>query len=215
MIQNIKVVAFDFDGTLVDESFSLRRRWQETLKKFSHLSDKLAETFFSLFEKRGYTYKRHLNDTLEELNLPDTELQTIIDAFKSTKSKKEKLYDGVKETLLFLKKRGLRVGIITDGVKEYQENRLKVAGIYNVFDFFYYGDIHQKPDPSFFRACIKNEGIEPHELLYVGDHAIKDVEGALAVGAKSCYITGEDIKVPEGVMVFKTMYNFYQWLQEV
>src|SRR3989344_3840636 len=213
-LKTIRVIAFDVDKTLIDESFSLRRRWQKTLVKFSHLSDKLEETFLSIFDTKGHEYKRHLNDALQELNLPDTHIQSIIGFFKSTKSSEERLYDGVLEVLMLLKKKGFRIGIVTDGLKEYQEHRLKVAGIYDIFDFFYYGDFHQKPDPAFFRRCIENEGIKPHELLYVGDHLAKDIEGALAVGAKTCWINEDATKISQDVIAFKTMYNFHQWLQE-
>lgn len=212
---SIKVVAFDFDQTLVDESFSLRRRWQETLTKFLHLSDKLAETLLSVFDVKGYEYKRHLNDALQELNLPETHIQPIINVFKSTRSNEERLYDGVRETLFLLKKKGFRIGIITDGLKDYQEHRIKTAGIYDLFDFFYYGDSYQKPNSAFFSRCIENEGIQSHEFLYVGDSVSKDVEGALAIGAKACWIAENDMNIsaPEDVIVFKTMYNFYQWLK--
>lgn len=214
-LSTIKVIAFDFDQTLADESFSLRRRWQETLKKFSHLSDKLEGTFLSIYDAKGHEYPKHLNDTLQELKVSETHMQPMIDTFRSTRSTEEQIYAGVRDVLLLLKKKGFRIGIITDGVQEYQEHRLKVAGIYDMFDFFYYGDAHQKPDPAFFRRCIEDEGIKPHELLYVGDHVTKDVEGALAVGARACCVTKGSVKVPKGVMVFTTMYDFYQWLQGV
>ena len=213
-LSSIKIVAFDVDQTLINESFSLRRRWEEALGKFSHLSDRLAGTFLSIFDAQGPGYKKHLNDALLELNLHDDHIQPIINLFKSTKSREERLYEGVTEMLVFLKKKGFRIGIITDGLKDYQEHRLKVAGIYDFFDFFYYGDAHQKPDPAFFRRCIEDEGIEPCELLYIGNHLDKDIEGARAVGAKACWVSGNEKPVSlEGVISFRTMYNFYQWLQ--
>ena len=214
-LSSIKVVGFDADQTLIDESFSLRRRWQETLERFSHLSGKLTETFLSIFDSKGHQYKKHLSDTLWELNISENHTDHIINFFKSTRSTEECLYDGVKDMLLLLRRRGFRIGIITDGRKDYQEHRLKVAGIYGLFDFFYYGDTHQKPDPTFFRRCIENERIKPHELLYVGDHFEKDIEGALAVGAKTCWINKDATKISQDVIAFKTMYNFYQWLQRV
>jgi len=215
-LSSIKVVAFDVDQTLVDEAPSLRRRWEETLEEFSHLSDKLAGTFFSIFDARGPGYKKHLNDALQTLNLHDDHIQPIVSLFRSTKSREEHLYEGVTDVLVLLKQKGFRIGVITDGLKDYQEHRLKVAGLYDLFDFFYYGDAHQKPDPAFFRRCIENEKIGPHELLYVGDHLGKDVEGALAAGARACWIAGSDASFPPpGVISFKTMYTFYQWLREI
>lgn len=209
----IKVIAFDIDQTLMDETFSLRSRWEETLAEFPHLSDKLAETFFLIFDAQGPEYKKHLTDALQKLNLHGNHTRPIVSLFKSTRSRDERLYSGVSELLVYLKKKGFRIGIITDGLKDYQEHRLKIAGIYDFFDFFYYGDSHQKPDPAFFRRCIDEENIEPYELLYVGDHLDKDVEGARVAGAEACWISGNDLSAsPTGAISFKTVYTFYQWL---
>ena len=118
----------------------------------------------------------------------------------------------------------MRVGVITNGVQSYQEGRLKRAGLYELFDFFYYGDTHQKPDPAFFNSILENENVEPHELLVVGDHVEKDIAGALGVGAKAVWVregsslSEEQIVEKEETLKralqFKTMYDFLTWLKQ-
>lgn len=214
-LSNIKIVAFDFDQTLVDEAFPVRQRWQETLGKFLHLHEKLEEKFMAIFDAKGHKYTTNLDDTLQELNVSDEHITPIMESFRSTHSDKELVYKNVFDVITLLKKEGFRVGIITDGRKGYQEDRLKHSGLYNLFDFFYYGDDHQKPDLEFFRKCINGENILPNELLYIGDDMVKDVKGVLSAGGKACFMGDSgDVLVPEEAPSFKTMYDLYQWLKQ-
>lgn len=215
-LSSIKVVGFDFDNTLVDETFSVRKRWQETLRQFNHLSPKLEEVFLRIYDEKDYKYKTHLNEALAELNLSEAEhLIPILEKLRASRSDEERVHGSVHELVTFLKDKNKRIGVITDGVQEYQEGRLKRAGLYELFDFFYYGDEYQKPDPAFFRMVLGDEKIKAHELLMIGDHVEKDIEGALAVGAKAVWIAeGSDAPVPQGALYFKTMYDFLQWLKK-
>jgi len=211
----IKIVAFDFDQTLVDEVASIRHRWKETLQEFSHIHKALEKTFFSIFDAKGPAYKAHLDDTLRELSLPESHIGPMVDFFRTTRSSKEFVYEHAREVVELLKERGFRIGIITDGLRNYQENRIKSAGLNELCDFIYYGDDYQKPDPVFFRSCIEREKILPGQFLYVGDHITKDIEGALAVGAKACYIGNEyNAVLSQEAICFKTMYQFHKWLKQ-
>ncbi len=209
---SVAVVGFDVDETLLDEAFSLRSRWQQTLQKFAHLSKDLEDTFLRIFDSKGHTHATHLQDTFDELRMPDVAPEPLVEYFR-TMVGTEHTYPYVQASILALKQRSMRVGVITDGRQDYQEARLKRAGLFELFDFFYYGDVYQKPNPAFFRMCIQDERIQPHELLYIGDHVARDIEGALAVGVKAIWISHESTQpCPEGALQFKTMYNFYQWL---
>lgn len=214
-LSTVKVVAFDFDQTLVDERASMRCRWQKTLKNFSHVHPDLQDTFFSIFDAKGHKYKNHLDDTFCTLRLSEDHKDSLISFFHKEQSDKEYAYEYSREVIELLKQKGFRIGIITDGLKGYQENRIKRTGFDGLCDFIHYGDDHQKPDPAFFNMCIKGEGILPHELLYVGDHVAKDVEGSLAVGSKACYIGNEyNVRLPHEALSFRTMQHFYQWLEQ-
>ncbi len=215
-LQGIKIVGFDFDQTLVDEAFSVRTRWAATLTEFKHLSPELEATFLKIFEEKGYRYKTHLNEALAKLNLSETEhLMPILERFRASQSETEKVYDSAPEAVSFFKEHGMRVGIITDGIQSYQEDRLKKSGLYEHFDFVYYGDMHKKPDPAFFQTVLDDEQVAPHELLFIGDHVQKDIAGALGVGAKAVWIAeGSTEKVPHEALYFKNMYTFLTWLKQ-
>lgn len=216
VLSSVSTVAFDFDETLVDEAHSRRLRWHKTLKNFTCLSDKLEETFFSIFDEKNHKHKTNLTEAFAKIGVGEEHIPLVIKAFRASHSGEERVYKSVREVLILLKQLGKRIGVITDGVRDYQEPRLRVAGLYELLDFFHYGDMHQKPDREFFKKCFEEEGIKPHELLYVGDHIEKDVAGALAAGAKAIWIRqGNMMQAPEGALNFDTMDEFLQWLKKV
>lgn len=44
---------------------------------------------------------------------------------------------------------------------------------------------HAKPDPEIFRLALARAGVDAHRALHVGDHRVKDVEGARAAGLRA------------------------------
>ncbi len=47
---------------------------------------------------------------------------------------------------------------------------------------------HAKPDPRIFRAAEARLGLQPSQILHVGDHRLQDFEGAAAAGLQSFLI---------------------------
>jgi HAD superfamily hydrolase (TIGR01509 family)/HAD superfamily hydrolase (TIGR01549 family) len=93
--------------------------------------------------------------------------------------------DGVKETLLTLKKRGFLLGVVTD---TYQPTTMKLEwfeeeGIAHVWDTFVSScEVGvRKPNPRIYRIALDELGIEPKEAAFVG-HKASELQGAKAVG---------------------------------
>ena len=87
-------------------------------------------------------------------------------------------------TLNKLKEMGCKIGLITNGAHEPQALKIKKLGLEPLFDeIVISGDVGaQKPDPVPFRAFAEKIGIDPSEMLYVGDHPLNDVEGSRRAG---------------------------------
>ena len=45
-----------------------------------------------------------------------------------------------------------------------------------------------KPEPDLFHAALEHTGADPHEMVYVGDDPIKDVDAANRVGLKTIWL---------------------------
>lgn len=92
------------------------------------------------------------------------------------------------ETLLQqLKAMGYIVGIITNGPSMLQHHKLDTSGLRKYCDVAVVsGDIGvHKPDPALFTYTADKIGLKPEECVYVGDHPVNDIQGALSAGMKA------------------------------
>jgi putative hydrolase of the HAD superfamily len=108
------------------------------------------------------------------------------------------IYDDSLTVLETLKRKGISTGILTDvpyGMKkEFVERDLNSVGILN-----HYIDVlltsvdvgHRKPEPMGYVRLAHELGVEPCEMIYVGNER-KDIEGANAAGVYSILIARED-----------------------
>lgn len=83
-----------------------------------------------------------------------------------------------------LKKRGYITGVITNGPSILQNHKLETSGLLPYLDTVTVsGDVGvHKPDPELFRFAAKKINLSCEECVYVGDHPINDIKGALSSG---------------------------------
>jgi len=111
-----------------------------------------------------------------------------LNAYLKEKYLRLKPYPKVKETLEELKKRGLKLGVVSDGVRLKAWMRLNAAGLDKYFDAVVTHEDTGKEKPAkepFLKACKELE-VKPEECLMVGDWVERDIEGAKALGMKTC-----------------------------
>ncbi|MCT7949255.1 HAD-IA family hydrolase [Ancylothrix sp. C2] len=167
----IKLMVFDFDGTLVDTF--------EPLLKIVH---RLADEF---------GYPAPTSEQIEHFkNLPSREIIKCVgvDLIKipyllrrvKLELNKEmsdvKLIPGIQETLTQLKQEGVQLGIITSNSKDNVLTVLEKQGGKELFNFIY-------AETSLFgkhrtiNKLLKQQKNRPDEMIYVGDET-RDIEAA-------------------------------------
>lgn len=107
-------------------------------------------------------------------------------------------FDGVRETLLALKERGLLLGVVTD---TYQPTSVKLKwfdeeGIGHVWDTFVSScEVGvRKPEPDIYRIALHELGVQPEEAAFVG-HKASELDGAKAVGMTTvAFNYGQDVE---------------------
>jgi HAD superfamily hydrolase (TIGR01549 family) len=101
------------------------------------------------------------------------------------------LYEDALPVLEELRAAGLRIGLVSNGVRDLTEfvahHRLDVDAI---VDSRTHGRV--KPHPTIFQAALEVLGVAAAETVMVGDSLEEDVEGAQALGMRAILIDRED-----------------------
>ena len=105
--------------------------------------------------------------------------------------------DGVPEMLAGLRKRGLRIGLISNtGMTPGRLFRayLEDLGIMEFFDHMTFSDevLLSKPNKDIFLHSFAGLGCQAERTVHVGDHLRNDIVGAQGVGVRTVWVAGFD-----------------------
>lgn len=89
------------------------------------------------------------------------------------------------ETVVQLRQQGYLIGAITNGNADYRQ-----VGLAHCMDFQFSADDAgvEKPDRAIFDAMLAHTGLQPEQVLHVGDHPEHDVLGAHRAGLKTAWV---------------------------
>lgn len=104
------------------------------------------------------------------------------------------LFDDAIPCLKALKERGMILGLITNIYSDMRDTCDRL-GITEYLDFIVTsGEVQsEKPHPPIFRYALRKAGVQPSEVVHVGDQYNSDVVGARGVGIKPVLIDRESL----------------------
>lgn len=189
----IKAVLFDFDETLQDRTSA----FDEYAKSF------MAEFFEDLPKKEkiirikdmidtgngGYVDRsKYYENLISKWNWEtDFSGEDLTKHYNREFGLHSKIFEKSLETLKKFKDLGFVVGVITNGPSDLQHTKLEQSGLLKYCDILVVsGDIGiHKPSPEIFKYTAEKLDLKTKECVYVGDHPINDIEGALQSGMKA------------------------------
>lgn len=189
----IKAVLFDFDDTLHlrDHAFgeachAFLRRHYPTLSDAEHTAryEEIVR-----FDDYGYhrplPYPQFIEKFLTQWS--GAVYETVDDAlqeFYFDFAANSVLLDDAADTLRELRRRGYLIGIITNGYTFMQDHKLGFSGVRPLVDITLVGQTEglEKPHTKIFHSAAARLGVPCEACLFVGDHPINDIRGALAAG---------------------------------
>ena len=199
---DVKAVFFDFDDTLQSRKGAYRLYCEDFLTKyFPGISKQEREKKLDEMEEHvdgGYKDREVYFPEMIALwhweNHPP--LEELYDSFNNDFGKHVVLLDGAVDVLKKLKEKGYILGAVTNGVSSLQNTKLDTAGIRHLFDVVVVsGDIGiYKPDRRIFDEAARRVGIENEKVLFVGDHPVNDIKGALGAGMQAIRMNYGDFK---------------------
>ncbi len=190
--RGIQAVIFDLDDTLYSEKDYVKSGYTAVADILPQLPN-AYERFWQAFE----CGKKVFDTVLGEAGLLTSEvLSQCIETYRLHKPKIE-LYEGVIGLFECLHKRGIKIGIITDGRPEGQRNKIEALGLEKMVDNIIItdelgGPSFRKPNDISFRIMQRRLGIPFSNILYVGDNPAKDFIAPRQLGMQSIYFENKD-----------------------
>ena len=190
----IKAITFDLDNTLVDfmkmKRASSNAAAKAMVKAGLDMPVKQAETELFNDYIKDIEGEHVFQDFLKKHNkFKYKVLAAALNAYLETKYTYLKPYPKVKNTLRRLKKKGLKLAIVTDAPKLKAYQRLHAMGITDFFDVVvgFEDTKTRKPSSLPFKQALKELKVKPEETLHIGDYMERDVLGAKKLGMKTAW----------------------------
>lgn len=209
MGKEYRYILFDLDRTLWDFKSNSRRALRKAMEAlvpeidpvlFIGEYEKSNEKYWELYEK-GIISKEKLriDRFLHPLNLfgkfNEGEASAVSEMYLSLMTEEKGLMPGTTETLEYLRGKGCRMSVVTNGFREVQYLKLKNSGIDGYFDSVIISDEtgFHKPHPEIFRKAVDSINGKKDKSLMVGDNFANDIEGAMAFGMDQAFFNPEHL----------------------
>lgn len=190
MNQSFDLVMFDLDGTLIETSPEICDAVNDTLRRF----DLPEVTQQQVSDWIGYGTRELLIQALAQSGKTDLAAVRASDAlvliaaefdkyYQSRCGTRSHLYPQVRETLVALRERGVKLAVVTNKEARYTATVLDAHQLSPLFDRVVSGDTlsAKKPDPMGVQSCLDVFAVPAHRALFVGDSSI-DVATARNAG---------------------------------
>jgi putative hydrolase of the HAD superfamily len=191
-LAKINAVIFDLDNVLYDERdyvFAAYREIAAFLSKRYGLSDKMIyRKLVHDLRKKSSMYPRLFNDLLDDLGLDPSLLRDLLLIYANV-APPLCLFLEAESVLQTLRKRGIKLALVTNGGIGIQRNKIRLLHLEKYFDAVIYardmGEGNEKPYPEAYRVALQELGVKPEETLCVGDNPYTDFWGAKKLGIRS------------------------------
>jgi len=175
-------IIFDLDGTLLDTLTDLAETANEVLKRYKFPPH------------RHSAYKNFIGDGLvvlmQRITPPGTEekvIQQCCDVFTRLYSQSWNRnccpYEGINDMLSALKSRGIKLNVLSNKPHEFTKHFVDEFFPGELFSMVYgqRNGFAKKPDPAVALQIAGECGVNPREMLFVGDSAV-DIRTGKAAG---------------------------------
>ncbi|MBU9724214.1 MULTISPECIES: HAD family hydrolase [Bacillaceae] len=209
-----KGVCFDLDNTLFDHEMAFERAIHYCFSSISVRTVSFDE-FFSVFKsncdlywswlekkklsRREYQRKR-FNETMKELGLPfgDELADQFHDLYYQVVAKYCEPYPGLQDLFSFLKKQGVKLGIVSNGKKGTQFGKIAHIGADKWIPEEYIiisGNVgYEKPNIHIFKIAENRLELSSQDFLYIGDSWEHDVVGPIDAGWQAVFLNTRGAK---------------------
>jgi len=214
MVPNIKAVLFDLDNTLFDHSRAQAESLAEIYKNYSSVFNNTSfDAFYKTYLHNNDIFWKKLSDgeisrwecrylrfaqTLKDLHIDDAPAVEMTLTYFSIYIHRNYPVDGALSVVKSLRRNNYRLGIISNGFIDVQENKIEQLRIRKYFDAVIMSE-HvgvMKPHPDIYHAALDALGCDADECVFVGDTYAVDVIGAADAGLSAVWFNPANAEPP-------------------
>jgi len=182
----IKALVLDLDGTLLDTAPDLADAVMAMAADLGQPPITLAEVKTYIGNGVSRLVKRVLTRAMDaepDKALLARAMPLFERHYGEWVARKSRPFPDAGEGLLAFKAMGLPIACITNKAERFTMPLLKATGLYPLFDLILSGDSlpEKKPSPLPLLHACQFFGVEPHDLLLIGD-SLNDAQAARAAG---------------------------------
>jgi phosphoglycolate phosphatase len=221
--RQVRAVVFDLDDTLVLSTVDYGKFKRLVIDKVVSRGEPSTmydpkETVVNIVSR----YERRMH----EAGLPDeerrrrlAELDRIMDDVELERVTETKAIRGALELLELLRDRGIKIGVLTRGCRDYASAALSEAGLAKLIDAIECrnSETKAKPSPEAYLRLIGHLGVRKEETFFVGDHPIDAKCAANAgvpfVAVETGDVSPDDLKAAGCVAVFQDVGSMVEWFK--
>ncbi len=158
-------------------SVQIRHRYLDDALTDEEIEIRLENVFGKLFRQQG-------------IEVSDVQIRQLGIVFRSLSFGYLRLFEGVPELLMNLKRNGKRVYLLSNAQRMFTEPEMKMLGIYECFDGILYSSDAgvKKPSHHFYDALFTKYQLCKEESVMVGNEYRADICGAECYGIDSMYV---------------------------
>lgn len=184
--QNIRFrgILVDLDNTLYDFVAAKEEACRRVVDEVG-VGDTAGLLQAFLFSPYGVESPLALITWLKEKMISDeTVINRVVSLYSATKISAVKPYPGVYETLLRIRRAGIKIGAVTNASKDHATERLLHIQVSTFMDCLVTPDTTglKKPNPGMFLHAAALLDIQPHQICVVGDNLVNDIRPAQQAG---------------------------------
>ncbi len=194
-LEDIQLVAFDLDGTLLDSVPDLAQAVDQAVQSlgFAAVSEIQVRDWVGNGADLliGRALSQHITvDNSLSADILQQARQRFDDFYHQTGHQLSHLYPNVEQTLAKLQQAGIKMALVTNKPSKFVPEILAQHGIANYFVDVLGGDAFaaKKPDPIALKWLLEKHGLHAEQMLMVGDSK-NDILAAKNAGCHSFGLT--------------------------
>ncbi|MFP3909358.1 MAG: HAD family hydrolase [Archaeoglobaceae archaeon] len=184
----LRAIVFDMDNTLFDFVEAKLKACNAVVERMgAGDGEELVRYFFS--SEHGVEDWKNIADYMGKYGVDLEMYEECCRVYDEMKLRHIDPYPGVRETLLKLKEKGLKLTVVTDALNGHAMDRLRKCGLLEYFDVVVTGDMtgRKKPEPDSIELALERLQVGAEEAILVGDSLKRDIEAGRSLGMFTVY----------------------------